>query len=337
MILVNEVEEKPIEFLEKEKFNTDDEKLNNAMRAAEAHRRIRYNLQKMLKPGVSLKKVVDYVEESTRIMLKGEKNNGIGFPCGISLNDVAAHFTLNPWDDDILLKETDILKIDYGTHSDGQIIDSAFTVCFDEKYTNLLKASKEAIETGIKSIGIDSYVCEIGRDISEIFGSYEVEDEKGIMKRIRPVWNLNGHSIDQFTIHSGITIPPINNGDYSKVKEGFVAVEVFTTTGRGKVEDVGECSHYMLNKNCKNKIYSEKSEQVLNLIKKEFGTLPFSPKHLDFYRKDCKTAVQLLAARKFVTSYPPLADVANSKVAQFEHTIYLKETSKTVVSRGEDY
>lgn len=38
-----------------------------------------------------------------------------------------------------------------------------------------------------------------------------------------------------------------------------------------------------------------------------------------------------------VDPYPPLCDVKNSFVAQFEHTIYLHPTMKEVLSRGDDY
>ncbi|EED44036.1 methionine aminopeptidase [Enterocytozoon bieneusi H348] len=338
MILINPVQEKPIEFLDKTLFNTtSDTQLNDIMRAAEAHKRIRGNLQKILKPGCSVREIIKYVEDSTRIMLHGEKNNGIGFPCGVSLNNVAAHFSLNPWNEDIILTKNDVLKIDFGTHSNGRIVDSAFSVSFDEKYTNLLLATKEATERGIKVIGIDMAVCEIGKEISEVFKSFEFE-ENGKMINIKPIWNLNGHSIDQYKIHAGISIPSINNGDYSRITPGFFAIETFASTGIGEIKDYGECSHFALaSRPTTNKIYDKKNEEILNLIKKEFGTLPFSHQHLLYYTQNAKAAVQLLAARKFIDSYPPLVDIPKSYVAQFEHTLYITEKSKFNISKGDDY
>ena len=336
MILVNDVEEQSIVFLDK--FNTtDDPNLNDALRAAEAHKRIRYNLHKILKPGCSIREIIKYVENSTRTLLKGEINNGIGFPCGVSINEVAAHFSLNPWDTDIFLKETDVLKIDFGTHSNGIIIDSAFTVCFDEEKRTLIEAAKEATEAGIKAVGVDAAVCEIGRDIQEVYRSYEMKDAHGNVSPVKPVWNLNGHSIGRYKIHAGISIPPINNGDFSRIAEGFVALETFGSTGMGEIKEAGECSHFMYTKESSNKIYDKKNEKVLNLIKEKFLTLPFSHQHVDFYENNTKTSVKLLAARKFIEPYPPLVDIPKSHVAQFEHTIYLKEEHKKVVSRGEDY
>lgn len=338
LVLVNQIEEQPIEFLKPELFKlTNDPILNDALRAAEAHKRIRSVLQPILKPGVSLYDIVETVEKSTRILLAGEKNNGIGFPCGLSLNDCAAHFTLNPGDKDIILKESDVLKIDYGTHSNGRIMDSAFTVCFDHKYEQLLKATQEATKRGLEVIGIDSMVCEIGREISEVFKSFEIELGNKLIP-IKPVWNLNGHSIEQYKIHGGVSIPSINNGDVSRIKEGFCAIETFASTGKGEVNDKGESSHFMINSNLPNtKIYNAKNEALLNLIKKEFYTLPFSPRHVEFYSPGSFTGIKLLSLRKFLDPYPPLHDSPNSLVAQFEHTVYLTESGKTIVTKGNDY
>ncbi|KAI5150916.1 methionyl aminopeptidase [Enteropsectra breve] len=336
-VLNEQLSNKPIEFLNKEDYETTgDAVLNNALRAAEAHRRVRYSLHELLQPGASLREVVQRVEQNTRILLKGEKNNGIGFPCGISLNECAAHFTLNPENPDIFLKESDVLKIDFGTHSDGFIMDSAFTVCFDEKYKQLLLATKEATARGLEVIGVDMAVSEIGREINEVFRSFEMEID-GRFVPIRQVYNLNGHSIERYKIHGGISIPQLNNGDSSRISEGFCAIETFATTGQGEVLERGESSHFMLNAHPVNKIYGAQTARVLETIKREFGTLPFSPSHLDFYEKNSHTSLKLLSLRKFVDPYPPLYDVAGSHVAQFEHTVYLKDGSKQIMTLGDDY
>lgn len=338
LVQLNTPQTAPIEFLNQKDFNlTADQRYNEGLRAAEAHRRIRYKLHEILKPGVSLFQIIDSVEGSTRILLRGEKNNGIGFPCGVSLNNCAAHFSLNPGDRDIVLKETDVLKIDFGAHVNGRIMDSAFTVCFDPRYEELLRASKAATERGLKIIGIDMPVCEIGREINEVFRSFEIE-LNGVMVPIKAVSNLNGHSIEQFKIHGGFSIPPNNNGDNTRITEGYCAIETFATTGRAYVEDCGTSSHFMLNRTSNHaKIYNAKNQAVLDIIKKEVGTLPFSPKHIDYFFKDSLTSIKLLSLRKFLDSYPPLYDSDKSMVAQFEHTVYLTEAGKNIMTRGDDY
>ena len=49
-----------------------------------------------------------------------------------------------------MLGEDDVMKIDFGTHINGRIIDTAFTVAFNPMYDRLLEAVKDATNTGIK-------------------------------------------------------------------------------------------------------------------------------------------------------------------------------------------
>lgn len=74
-----------------------------------------------------------------------------------------------------VLKETDVMKIDFGTHINGRIIDCAFTMTFDPKYDNLLAAVKDATNTGIRESGIGVRLSDIGAAIQEVMESYEVE------------------------------------------------------------------------------------------------------------------------------------------------------------------
>jgi methionine aminopeptidase len=74
---------------------------------------------------------------------------GIAFPTGCSLNHVAAHYTPNSGDTTVLGYD-DVMKLDFGTHVNGRIIDCAFTVAFNPKFDPLLQTVKDATNTGIK-------------------------------------------------------------------------------------------------------------------------------------------------------------------------------------------
>jgi methionine aminopeptidase len=50
----------------------------------------------------------------------------------------------------------------------GRIIDSAFTVAFNEKFDPLLLAVKAATNEGLQCAGIDMQMCEIGEAIQEV-------------------------------------------------------------------------------------------------------------------------------------------------------------------------
>jgi methionine aminopeptidase len=90
------------------------------------------------------------LEDMSRKLIKENGlEAGIAFPTGCSLNHVAAHWTPNGGDQTVLSYD-DVMKVDFGTHINGRIIDCAFTVAFNPKYDKLLEAVKEATNTGVK-------------------------------------------------------------------------------------------------------------------------------------------------------------------------------------------
>ena len=62
------------------------------------------------------------------------------------------------------------------------------------------------IHTGIKASGIDVRLCDVGEQIQEVMESYEVELD-GKTYRVKAIRNLNGHSIGQYRVHGGKTVP----------------------------------------------------------------------------------------------------------------------------------
>lgn len=119
-------------------------------------------------------------------------------------------------------------KLDFGTHVNGWLIDSAFTIAFDPEYDNLLKAVQDATETGIREAGIDVRLCDIGDAIQETMESYEVEI-KGRTHEVKAVRNLCGHSIDQYRVHAGKSVPIVKGGPETKMEE--VSLSIFLLEG----------------------------------------------------------------------------------------------------------
>ena len=93
--------------------------------------------------------------------------NEASFPTGCSIN----HGSLppNPGEEDVVLGEDDVMKIDFGTQI-GRII-AAWTVAFNPRYDPLLEAVKDATNTGIKAAGIGARLGEIGAKIQEVMES----------------------------------------------------------------------------------------------------------------------------------------------------------------------
>lgn len=137
--------------------NMNDEFLNDYRKAAEVHRQVRQHAQTIAKPGISMSQLAQEIEDGVRALtghqgieagdaLKG----GMAFPTGLCLNNVGAHWTPNPGAKEVILQYDDVLKVDFGAHVNGRIVDSAFTLASNPVYDNLLAAVKAATNTGLR-------------------------------------------------------------------------------------------------------------------------------------------------------------------------------------------
>lgn len=268
--------------------NLNSEFLTDYREAAEIHRQVRQYAQKTIKPGQTLTEIAEGIEDSVRA-LTGHSGltegdgmiGGMGFPCGLSRNHCAAHYTPNAGNK-MVLEQEDVMKVDFGVHVNGRIVDSAFTMAWESKYDNLLAAVKAATNAGVREAGIDARVGEIGGVIQETMESYEVEID-GQTYPVKSIRNLTGHNILPYSIHGTKAVPIVKSNDQTKMEEGDVfAIETFGSTGNGYVRDDMETSHYAKRGDSpKVDLRLSSAKSLLNVINKNFGTLPFCRRYLD--------------------------------------------------------
>ena len=315
------------------------DKLKNA---ANIHNKTKEYIIPYVKENFDTFTLCNLIEDKIReLSPKDSLNNSIAFPTGISLNNVAAHYTPTK-NSSHIIKTDDVIKIDYGVHNDGYIIDSAFTINLNNEYEVLLNASKDAIENVIKNVGVDTKFQELSSIIEEVVSSYEYNDN-GVLKPVKIIDNLYGHNIKQWNIHAGKFLYPIKKeNDDQIVEDGeIMAIEVFTSNGDGITvldENVHNFSHYNLKPEFMERpiplFQNKKLNLLTKVIKDNFKTLPFCPRFINNNRKQHETyasitSLQQLFSSGIINSYPPLVETdSNSKIAQFEHTIYVSESSK---------
>ena len=97
---------------------------------------------KLIKINASLKDVIEKTEKKIY-----DLNGKPAFPVQISINEMAAHFTVN--EDDLFFKENNVVKLDVGAHVDGYIGDNAVTIDLGNN-KDLIKASKMALNEAVK-------------------------------------------------------------------------------------------------------------------------------------------------------------------------------------------
>ncbi len=248
------------------------------------------------------------------------------FPVNASINEIAAHYTAEP-NDPITIKDTDLVKIDLGAQIDGYIADTAVTVCYDSQFDGLVQAAEDALVNAMSMIKADVKASDIGRTI-----------EATIKKMgFKPIANLSGHSLDQYTIHAGKSIPNIwSIGGFSLSENSAYACEPFVTTeqGGGFVRNGKIKNIFALNSRKKTK--NDNADRLLDFIWENYNMLPFALRWLteELEEKEARELLDFLVKKKAVQAYPVLIEVNEQRVAQAEHTFIPNENGVTVTTRA---
>ncbi|KKZ64754.1 methionyl aminopeptidase [[Emmonsia] crescens] len=324
----------------------DDEFLNDYRKAAEVHRQVRQYVQTIAKPGITMSQLAQEIEDGVRALTNHQGleagdalKAGMAFPTGLCLNNIGAHWTPNPGAKEVILQHDDVLKVDFGVHVSGRIVDSAFTVTFNPVYDNLLAAVKAATNTGLKEAGIDARIDHISAAIQEVMESYEVELNRKIIP-VKAVRNITGHNILRYKIHGDKQIPFVKTQTNQRMEEGDVfAIETFGSTGKAYLrDDIGIYGYGCDEHASAAWLHHSSARSLLKTIQENFGTLVFSRRYLERLGvKNYHLGMRSLVSNGIVESYAPLVDVPGSYIAQFEHTVLLRPHCKEVISRGDDY
>jgi methionyl aminopeptidase len=269
-----------------------------------------------IKKGVPLLEIAEKIENKI-IELGGEP----AFPTNLSINEIAAHYTPS-YDDNS--KAFGLLKVDLGVHIDGWIADTAFSVDLegDDENKRLIFASEQALENVFKSLNFESSPKEIGKIIQETV------EKLGFFS----VVNLTGHSIEQFELHSGITIPNVNAGSSKKLEEGLFAVEPFVTTGQGRVYEGSPSGIYSIIsfKNPRSPL----AREVLEFIGEKYSTIPFCSRWVvKEIGVKALIALKELERSGIIHQYPQLIEKSLKKVAQSENTFLVKKDSVKITTK----
>jgi len=261
--------------------------------------------KKLIKEGEKLLVISKKVEEKIK-ELKGE----MAFPAQVSINEVAAHYCPDV-NDETVIKNGDLVKLDIGVHVDGNIGDTALSIDVgSDKNLELIRASKDALKIAIENMKPGIELREVGKAIEEVIVGYG----------FNPIKNLSGHEIKNYELHAGLIVPNYDNGDTTILKEGQIfAVEPFATTGEGFVKD-GKLSgiyHIVLPRNVRS------GREILGYVMDKYQTLPFARKWLLSNFSEFKTnfSLRILEREAIIQQYHQLVERTNGLVSQAEHTV----------------
>lgn len=293
--------------------------IEDYIKAGKIAAEVRENVRKKNWIGITLEDICKEVENE--ILKRGAK---LAFPVNTSLNEIAAHYTAEP-NDQKTVTDTDLIKIDLGAQINGYIADTAVTVCYDPKYDSLIQAAESALQNAMSIIKIGVKSSDVGRTI-----------EKTVKQLgFKPIANLSGHSLAQYTIHAGKSIPNIwSIGSFSFNGDVAYACEPFVTTekGMGLVREGKIKNIFALGSRKRTK--NDEADNFQEYIWTNFNMLPFALRWLvkDWEEKKARELLEILIKKKVVHAYPILVEANGQRVAQAEHTFIPTKDGVTVTT-----
>ena len=257
--------------------------------------------------------VAEFVEKAIR-----NKGAQPAFPCNISRDRMAAHYTPGPRDQSTFGES--MIKLDIGVHLDGYIADAAITVDLSG-HPDLVEASQAALDAAIELVTAGVNTAKIGAAIEQAIAGYG----------FKPVANLTGHGLERYSSHAEPIIPNKVLDKGVTLKEGdVIAIEPFATNGSGRISEAHLTEIFGFSGH--RPVRLREARELSNEIQDKYKTLPFARRWLIGERIDY-ALTQLLRAG-IIHSYPVLWEVEGALVSQAEHTIIVQEDGCEVTTRS---
>lgn len=293
--------------------------LDDYIRAGKIASEVRELARKTDWVGKTLFEICETVESEIK-----KRGGRCAFPVNTSLNELAAHYTAEP-NDPKVLTDRDLIKIDLGVQINGFIADTAVSISYDPEYEVLVSTAEEALRAAMAMVKEGTKSSDIGRTIEKTVKQYDC----------KPIANLSGHSLEQYTIHAGKSIPNMwSIGSFSLSSKEAYACEPFVTTSKGlgfvregKIRNIfGLVS--------RKKVKDEQANKLGEFIWDNFNSLPFALRWItkEWDEKNAKSALDELIKNKVVRAYPILVEANGQRVAQAEHTFIPNEGGALVTT-----
>lgn len=308
--------EKVVDATTEEEKKKEEERLEALRLAGKITHEVLDETLKKIKPGVKVIEICDFAEG-----LILEKGAQLAFPVNVSINNVAAHYS-SPIDDESVIPEKAIVKLDLGARIDGYLADAARTITFDPELEKVAKAAEEAFKAGMEIVKPGVKPSEVGAIVEEVIKDH------GFL----PIIQLSGHKMEEYVLHGDQAIPnitttPRKDEDPFQVGQTW-AFETFATTGSGSIHHSEQHTYIYQLPEFRTKIRQDTMRKIVRRVYNMQKTLPFSPRWLtkDFRKGEINYTMRQLVRYGAIIPHPALVeDDPEARVAQYEDSFIVTE------------
>ncbi|KAG8452432.1 hypothetical protein GDO86_004290 [Hymenochirus boettgeri] len=280
------------------------------------------------------------MEETGKIFKKEkEMKKGIAFPTCISVNNCVCHFSPLKSDQDYLLKDGDLVKIDLGVHVDGFIANVAhsFVVGASKEHpvtgrkADVLKAAHLCAEAALRLVKPGNQNTQVTEAWNKIAPAFSCT----------PIEAMLSHQLKQHVIDGEKTIiqNPTDQQKRDHKKAEFevhevYAVDVLISTGEGKAKDAGQRT--TIYKRDPTKQYGLKmktSRAFFSEVERRFSDMPFTLRAFEDEKK-ARMGVVECAKHELLQPFNVLYEKEGEFVAQFKFTVLLMPNGPMRITNG---
>ncbi|KAG0219054.1 peptidase M24, structural domain-containing protein [Mortierella sp. GBAus27b] len=291
--------------------------------------------------GVRVSELCAYGDEvilsyTSKVYNKNSVEKGIAFPTTLSINDCVQYFSpTGEADDDAVLRNGDVVKIELGAHIDGYIATSAHTVVINPNPSapvegpaaDVVCAAYYAAEAALRLMKIGNSNVQVQEAIAEAAGLFNCSPVKGTAS----------NEIKRYVVATEKTILSVPDDENQPVREFiFVANEAYTlniliSSGDGaSKEGAYRPTIFARNVHQNYNLKLRASRAAFNQISEQFGVFPFSTRALEDKRH--RLGVTELASHNLLTPYPVMFTRGSAKVAQFKMTVLISANGTTRIT-----
>lgn len=282
--------------------------------------------------------VDDFVEEELKKVFSNKKSKklerGISFPCCISVNEMAGHFSPCP-EDSVKLQNEDLVKIEVGAHIDGYSSNAAHTIVVGGKskgrQADVVLAAWNAFQAALKTLSVGGLNQNVTTKIQEVADVYEVNPVQGVLSH-----KMKKHLNDGNECIINKETPEQRVEDWTFAPGDIFALDVYMSTGEGMPREM----------DIRTTVFKREMEQVYNLKSKharaffhivntKYPTLPFSIRGFEDLT-GAKVGVKECLTHELLMDYPVLGEKKGEFVAQFKATVAVQPKSIAILCGGRD-
>lgn len=282
--------------------------------------------------------VDDFIDEELKKVFSNKKSKklerGIAFPCCISINEVAGHFSPCP-EDSVKLQNEDLVKIEVGAHIDGYAANAAHTIVIGGKskgkQADVVLAAWNAFQAATKTLKVGGLNQEVTAKIQEVCDAYEVNPVQGVLSH-----KMKKHLNDGNECIINKETPEQRVEDWEFAPGDIFALDVYVSSGEGMPREI----------DVRTTVFKREMEQMYNLKSKharaffhivntKYPTLPFSIRGFEDLT-GAKVGVKECVTHELLMEYPVLGEKKGDFIAQFKATIAVQPKSIAILCGGRD-